>query len=459
MKLLIILLSIGISGCSIIPEKPVPNKVAELAPSSWQDGIFEFSSNKSEAQYSVQDDKFLIDLIEASFKTNYSVLKARFDSLEASSVYDQVSGSIFPSVSYSDTYTKGDSGFGISKTRNQSASVNQGISFLGELRAARQMQESLINSNLLAEQQAKLTLIDSISAGYLSAKSYFYQKTVVDRLLSKALKNKEYVEISVKSGILPKSAIIEAESQILSYTSQLVSIKRELDITLKSLEYLTRYSSAQIIEAISNSPPSYLSNIVLQISDVPADVISNRIDVLTAKENVMYSIRNYQYVWGQKLPKFSLVGSISLRTTIGALSPAMGASNKVFGWSIGPSLSFNIFDPTQKPKENQASIQYDKSVLAYKDSIVVAANDIEKSGKAFNYDLELFNIAASEFSRSLAEFNNQSEKLSAGLTSQYLVNQASINKDTAELAVISKYFQMLQSNAKFLTSTNTWTTK
>lgn len=455
MKIIYVILALGtLSGCSLLPEKPPAVPVSELAPLAWEPVVTDRSDGYS---IDLSHDPYLDTLITSAFNTNYSVLKSRFDSLEASAVYSQISGGAFPKLNYSDGYTKGDSGFGISKTRTQTASVSQGISLFGELKAAKAMQESLVASSTIAEDQAKLSVINSIAIAYISGKGFEAQIATLETLFNKYQVYKKMMSRKIELGAESSDALIPINTSINNIFSQLSSAREQRDLSIKSLVYLTGISELELTDGLRSTLFTYQGGSISypQVA-VPSSVIASRPDVLKAKEGITYSIRNYQTVWAERFPQLSLAGSISIRTTVGALSPAMAAGSRITSWSLGPTLTLSLLDPTWFGKKEQANVQYEKAVLAYKDSVNVAVQDIESAIVSLNYKFESYSYAYDEFINSNQLLSTYVKKDKAGSISKMDLMSQEITALSAELNLITAYSAVVQAGAKLSTATNSW---
>jgi NodT family efflux transporter outer membrane factor (OMF) lipoprotein len=111
----------------------------------------------------------------------------------------------------------------------------------------------------------------------------------------------------------------------------------------------------------------------LEVSTIPAAVISQRPDISSAERNVAAALAKVGVSIANRYPSISLTGSLAANG--GTLYAGQPSS-----WSYGPAISLPLTDGGYlRAQESLAYAQYDEAVASYKSKVLTAVKEVENA--------------------------------------------------------------------------------
>jgi NodT family efflux transporter outer membrane factor (OMF) lipoprotein len=117
---------------------------------------------------------------------------------------------------------------------------------------------------------------------------------------------------------------------------------------------------------------------------LPSDLLRRRPDIRQAERNLAAATAQIGVATAQLFPTFSLTGSLGLESE--KFHSVFSLGNNF--WSIGPSVSWPIFDAGRiRANIAVANALRDQAYLTYQQTILTALQDVENSLVAYNNEL------------------------------------------------------------------------
>ena len=236
------------------------------------------------------------------------------------------------------------------------------------------------------------------------------------------------------NGFVSELDVVRAQAQVESTMSEIPTLESTLKTAQNALELLLAVKSGSLKDELEGTPAKLpdLENYIPY--GVPAELLERRPDIIAAEYDFRQAMAQIGVAQADLLPKFSITGSISYQ------APDIGNmfQNQYGTWSVGPNISWNIFNAGKTlfniERQKTAAKEYEAK---WKQTVLTAAKEVEdgivssqKSRQKIDILIELvrknqkaFDISKKLYSEGELEFLDLLETQRSLLTSeQNLVN-------------------------------------
>jgi multidrug efflux system outer membrane protein len=393
-----------LAGCAVGPDYREP-KLA--VPASWQEaqqkGI-EIRPVEMTRWWTTFNDPLLNSLVERAVKSNLDlrIAEARIREARASRVV--VAAGAWPTVDVSASYRRNrtsENALGLGSTAPQGAGnleqdllnleqelfktgfdASWEIDVFGGVRRSVEAADATIGASVESRRDVLVTLLGDVAKNYIDLRG-FQRRLAVARANLKAQQDTlELTRIRFQAGLTSDLDVAQAEAQASTTTAQIPTLESALKQAAYSLDLLLGLSPGALWNDLANETtiPSLPPEVLVGL---PSDLLRRRPDIRFAERQLAASTAQIGAAMADLFPKFSLTGAAGLQS-ISASDWFTGRSRY---WSIGPTISWPIFDAgriranieVRNAQQEQALTQYEKTVLA-------AFGDVEKS--LVNYSRE-----------------------------------------------------------------------
>jgi multidrug efflux system outer membrane protein len=419
---LISIVLVGASGCVVGPDYQRP----EIdSPSS-----FRFDTSQTTASladlpwWEVYTDETLGELIRSALINNYEVRIAVARVEQARAVAQQAKSEFFPSVGYSGGISRGRNEFLGSPNAN---SGSTGDAVVGALSAAweidvwgriRRLNEAAL-AEFLATEEAKrgvmLSLVSEVAQAYLELLELDMQLEIARDTTDSFGESLHIFQMRLQGGVASNLETSRAEAALASTAAQIPELERQIGIKENQIRILLGQNPAPVKRGAALLEQQLPAEIP---AGLPSDLLERRPDIRQAEQ----SLRSANAQGGVAGANF--FPQIGLTTFLGKVSNDLsaftsGASN---AWSIGASLTGPIFQGgalraekaqavavwdearlryeqtalnafgevsealISREKFSESQVQWERSVLAYEESVKVATQRYV-AGKASYYEV------------------------------------------------------------------------
>jgi NodT family efflux transporter outer membrane factor (OMF) lipoprotein len=217
---------------------------------------------------------------------------------------------------------------------------------------------------------AQLSAQAELASNYFQLRSLDAQRQYLDESCANYRKNVELTNNRYQAGIAARVDLLQAETQLKSTEAQAVDLgvqRAQLEHAIALL--IGKPASVFALSALplKAEPP------VIPLS-LPSELLERRPDIasaerLMASANALVGVAKAAYY-----PTVKLSSSIGLE----ASDIARWLTWPSRFWSIGPSLSENVFDGGLRRAQNQQALAvYEAAVASYRQSVLSAFRDVE----------------------------------------------------------------------------------
>jgi multidrug efflux system outer membrane protein len=380
------------AGCSVGPDYREP-KLA--VPASWQEaqqkGV-EIRPVEMTRWWTTFNDPLLNSLVERAVQSNFDLRIAEARIREARASRTVVAAGAWPIVDVSGSYSRnrtsenslmfpsqggvGGSGFKLDRNLyDTTIDASWEIDVFGGVRRGVEAADATIESSQYSRRDVLVTLLGDVAKNYIDLRG-FQRRLAVARANLKAQQDTlELTRIRFQAGLTSDLEVAQAEGQANTTAAQIPTLEASLKQAAYSLDLLLGLAPGALWNELSNEtaipilPPEVLVGL-------PSDLLRRRPDIRIAERQLAAATAQVGSAMADLFPKFSLTGFAGLQS-VSASDWFTGRSRY---WSIGPTISWPIFDAgriranieIRNAQQEQALNQYEKTVLA-------ALGDVEKS--------------------------------------------------------------------------------
>jgi NodT family efflux transporter outer membrane factor (OMF) lipoprotein len=380
------------AGCSVGPDYREP-KLA--VPASWQEaqqkGV-EIRPVEMTRWWTTFNDPLLNSLVERAVQSNFDLRIAEARIREARASRTVVAAGAWPTVDVSGSYSRnrtsenslmfpsqggvGGSGFKLDRNLyDTTIDASWEIDVFGGVRRGVEAADATIESSQYSRRDVLVTLLGDVAKNYIDLRG-FQRRLAVARANLKAQQDTlELTRIRFQAGLTSDLEVAQAEGQANTTAAQIPTLEASLKQAAYSLDLLLGLAPGALWNELSNEtaipilPPEVLVGL-------PSDLLRRRPDIRIAERQLAAATAQVGSAMADLFPKFSLTGFAGLQS-VSASDWFTGRSRY---WSIGPTISWPIFDAgriranieIRNAQQEQALNQYEKTVLA-------ALGDVEKS--------------------------------------------------------------------------------
>jgi len=392
-----VLFLVLVAGCAVGPDYEEP-KLA--VPAGWQEaqqkGV-DIRPVEMARWWTTFNDPLLNSLVERAVKSNLDlrIAEARIREVRASRAV--VASGAWPTLDVSASYKRNrtsENAFALGSLAPQGGGnleqdlfktgfdASWEIDVFGGVRRSVEAADATIGASVESRRDVLVTLLGDVAKNYIDLRG-FQRRLAVARANLKAQQDTlELTRIRFQAGLTSDLDVAQAEAQASTTTAQIPTLESALKQAAYSLDLLLGLSPGALWNDLANETtiPSLPPEVLVGL---PSDLLRRRPDIRFAERQLAASTAQIGAAMADLFPKFSLTGAAGLQS-ISASDWFTGRSRY---WSIGPTISWPIFDAgriranieVRNAQQEQALTQYEKTVLA-------AFGDVEKS--LVNYSRE-----------------------------------------------------------------------
>jgi len=259
-----------------------------------------------------------------------------------------------------------------------------------------------------------VALLAEVGQNYVELRGLQKQIGIVQANVKSQQEMVELTRARFKAGLTGELDVVRAEAQVALTRSQLPVVEALSRRAIHRLGVLTGQWAGALSEELSKAGAIPGVPAVVPVG-LPSELLRRRADVRRAERQVAAATARIGVATADLFPKFSLTGGIGLQSN---KFKTLGNWDSRF-WSIGPGVSFPVFDrgkiraniQVQNARQEQALAWYENTVLRalaeVEDALVAYAKEqvrrdsLEEAVKANRRAVEL---ASDLYTKGLADF-------------------------------------------------------
>jgi NodT family efflux transporter outer membrane factor (OMF) lipoprotein len=224
-------------------------------------------------------------------------------------------------------------------------------------------------ANLVA---ARLNIQLAVAQSYIRLRALDLQRTILEQTMEAYERSTTLTSNQYKAGIVPRSDVIQAETQRQSLKTDLIDLKNQRAIEENSIAVLLGKAPVNY----SLAPVQVLPELPALPASLPSTLISRRPDVVSAERQLAAASAQIGVAQAAWLPSFSI--SAGYGASAGRFSDLFDAPQAI--WSVGPSLVQTLFDGgARRASKDIALAQYDEQLGAYRQTVLDGLAEVENA--------------------------------------------------------------------------------
>ena len=226
-------------------------------------------------------------------------------------------------------------------------------------------------------QSVRLSVATDLAIDYFDLRSLDRQKKLLDDTVTAYAAALQIVQQQLKDGAIDASAVAQAQTQLESTRTQ----DSDIDVQRAQLQH----AIATLIGKPASSftlPPAVETIPLPQVpTGVPSQLLERRPDIAAAERRVAAANAQIGQARAAFYPNLTLSATAGLESTF--FAPWLTASSLF--WSLGAQVAGTLFDGGRRSAVlTNANAQYDGAVADYRQTVLVAFQQVEDDLSALN---------------------------------------------------------------------------
>jgi len=363
------------------------------------------------------EDPVLTRLIDQAAAANLDVRQAASRVRQARLQRRQTQAALYPTVDATGSARKSgshDNDGTYSDSELYAAGFDAGweLDVFGGVRRAVEASQADVDANVENLRDVQVTLLAEVAVNYADVRTYQARLAVAERNLATQEETWQLLDALSRAGAGDELAVTQARYNLESTRAKIPDLKVGLEAALNRLAVLTGKAPGSLHSGLEEIQPIPRVSVAMAVG-IPADVVRQRPDIRQAERELAAQTARVGEATAELYPKFTLSGSIGLESL--SLGDLFSSGSSL--WSIGPSVSWPVFDAgairshigVQDELRQQALFTYEAVILS-------ALEEVENALTAYAQDQHKIASlqAAAEAARQAQQLAGQ--RYIAGLT-------------------------------------------
>ncbi|REG83872.1 NodT family efflux transporter outer membrane factor (OMF) lipoprotein [Marinomonas pollencensis] len=366
-------ISLIVSGCSLVgpdyqrPDTPTSEQFKEAQ--GWKEASPADLQPKG-AWWQVYQDDPLSKLLKQVEINNQNVAEYAADYEKAKEVAEEAGTNLYPTIGANAGATRSGSQSQTSNAYSAQATVSWEIDLWGKLRRTRE-------ANLASAQASAAELASATLSAQSSLAQDYFQLRVLDEKIRLYQTNiavyEKYLKVVTNQyqlGNTSSASVSQAQTQLHSTRVSMLDLQWQR----AQFEHAIAVLIGQPPAAFSITPTSLSFTLPSVPTTLPSTLLERRPDIAFAERSMASANASVGVAIAGYYPDLSLSASAGFENSV--LGNLFELPSRA--WSIGPSLSGNIFDfGATKAQVKQAKAEYAANVANYRQTVLSAFQEVE----------------------------------------------------------------------------------
>jgi len=377
-----------IVGCSVGPDYQAPMSVI---PGAWIEGVnVQIDAQPAElARWWVEfNDPLLDSLIERAAKSNLDIALAEARLREARALLGVTAAGAWPTVDVSDSYERirtSENAFAAGRVAPQGGgNLEQNlfrtgfdssweIDLFGATRRRVEAAQAGVDAAVEDRRAVLVTLLGDVAKNYIDLRGLQRRLAVAQANLRAQQETARLTKIRFDAGLANDLDAAQAEGLAQQTAAQIPALESALKQTAYRLDLLLGRQPGALATELTLDAPIPALPPTAHVG-LPAELLRRRPDVRRAERQLAAVTAEVGAATADLYPKFSLTGAFGLQS----ISASDWFTGRSRFWSIGPTISWPIFDAGRiRANIEVRNAQQEQALRNYEKSVLTALGDVE----------------------------------------------------------------------------------
>lgn len=389
--------SILLAGCTVGPNYQEP-KLA--TPAGWQEarqkGIGVQPAELARWWASFNDPQ-LDSLVERAVKSNLDLRIAEARIREARASRALAASGLWPNLDISGSYSRSrrsENALTFGSVPSQASirleqdlfttgfDANWEIDIFGGVRRSVEAADATLAASVESRRDVLVTLLGEVAKNYIDLRGLQRRLAVARENLKAQQNTLDLTRIRFQAGLTSDLEVAQAEAQVNTTAAQIPTLESSLKAAAYSLDLLLGLWPGALWDELAGEKPIPVLPPEILVG-LPSDLLRRRPDIRFAERRLAAATALVGAATADLFPKFFLTGAYGLQS-ISATDWLTGRSRF---WSIGPTISWPIFDAGRiRANIEIRSAQQEQALAEYEKTVLAAFGEVEKSLVAYSQE-------------------------------------------------------------------------
>lgn len=401
------------------------------------------SSNLGEVPWrEIFTDPHLQEMISKAISNNPDVEIAAARINKADAAFRQSTAEIFPSLNagLSAQYQSTSStGFGLPELYQLYGSTSWEADIFGKLRSARKASLASLLESEAYKRAVTTGLVASVAMNYYALLALDSQLAITRQTLERRIQNAELMEVMKQNDVITGADLVLSQASRYSAEVSIPDLEQRIYETENTLSLLMGENPRQIERATLDS-----QDLSAELkTGVPAQLLSNRPDVLQAEYRLRSSFELTRVARRNFYPSLTITGRSGLsQTSIDAMFNA-----PVFFWNITAGIFQPVFNyGLNRQRYRSARADLDEARATFRKTLLNAGAEVTEALHRYQSATDKISIRGKQIEYLEKAVDYTTELLKYTSTTSYIdVLTSEVNLLAAQLAGVNDRLQQLQS--------------
>ncbi|NLE28333.1 MAG: efflux transporter outer membrane subunit [Phycisphaerae bacterium] len=315
------------------------------------------------------------------------------------------------------------------------------IDVFGGIRREIEAADADIAVSIESRRDVQVTLLSEVGLNYVQLRSAQRRLEIARENIRVQRDTVELTQTKYEAGFTSELDVVQAQAQLASTESQVPLFETAIKQAIYQLSVLLAFPPATLLEELEQVKPIPTLPPEVPIG-LPSELLRRRPDIRIAENQLAAATARIGAATADLFPRFSLTGSIG---------PQSRTINHLFdrnsvGWSIGPSVSWPVFDGWRiRSNIEVQNARQEQALAIYEQTVLVAFQDVESSLTAYINEQSRHRSLARAVEASERSTNLSNELYQRGMT-------AFLNVLESQRALYTTQDQLIQSEASVVTN-------
>ena len=375
-------LSLALSGCALGPDYQRP-QLQTPAQFKQIEGWTQAQPGDALARgnwWQLYGDAELNALVDRLNVSNQNLAASEAQYRQARALVRGARAAFYPSLSSSAGATRSSQGSGTTNTSSSTSGVSKSydlslnatweLDIWGKLRRSLESSRAGFEASAADLAALKLSLQAELVQNYLQLRVLDDQQRLLNATVAAYTRSLKLTENQYNAGIVPKSDVSQALTQLKSTQAQAIDLKWQRAQLEHAIAVLIGVPPSELDIAVREQLPT-LPEIPVAL---PSQLLERRPDVAAAERRVMAANAEIGVAEAAWYPDLSISASGGYRGS--SFADWVDLPNRF--WSLGPQLALTLFDGGARSAELERSeAAYDQTVAQYRQAVLDSFREVE----------------------------------------------------------------------------------
>lgn len=379
--LAVIVMTLALGACTLGPDyqrPPLPDAHAFKQAEGWKSAAPADALQRGD-WWQLYGDAELDALVGRLNVSNQNLAVAEAQYRQARALVRSARSQLFPTLSGNAGVTRSRQTTG-SSSSNVSAGVSESyeaglsasweLDLWGRLRRGLEANRATMQASAADLAAVRLSLQAELVQTYLQLRVMDEQQRLLDQTVAAYARSLRLTENQYRAGIVPKSDVAQAQTQLKSTQAQAIDLKWQRAQLEHAIAVLIGVPPGELSIAVRDDIPS-LPEVPLAL---PSQLLERRPDVAAAEREVMAANAEIGIAEAAWYPDLTLSASGGYRNS--SFNQLFEVPNRF--WSLGPQLALTLLDFGGRRAElERAEAAYDQTVATYRQTVLDSFREVE----------------------------------------------------------------------------------